>query len=104
MEIKGYAILDKAIQRHPQTKGWLTTWRQTVEDAAWTNLMEVREMFPSADGVSIRSGQGKIVVTIFNVGGNNYRLLTRINYRRQQVTVLDVLTHAEYDKELWKNL
>ncbi|MCL2641834.1 MAG: type II toxin-antitoxin system HigB family toxin [Phycisphaerales bacterium] len=103
MELVNDAKLDKAIQRHPQTRNWLTTWRQAVEAAAWTNLAEVRKMYPAADGVPIRSGQGKLVVTVFNVSGNSYRLLTVIDYRKQRVTVYDVLTHAEYDKEQWKN-
>ena len=69
----------------------------------WTNLMEVRKVYPSADGVPIGSGQSKMIVTIFNVRGNEYRLLTMIDYRRQQVSVVGVLTHAEYSKEHWKN-
>ena|ERR1035437_5834865 len=103
MEIANSARLDKAAQRHPQTKTWLETWRRTVEAAAWTNLLDVRKTYPSADGVPIRAGALKLVVTVFNVGGNDYRPLTVINYRAQRVTVIDVLTHAEYDKEQWKN-
>jgi mRNA interferase HigB len=43
------------------------------------------------------------VVTVFNVKGNTYRLLTSIDYDAAIVEVLDVLTHAEYDKALWKD-
>jgi mRNA interferase HigB len=40
---------------------------------------------------------------VFNVKGNEYRLLTTINYRQQQVYVLEVMTHAEYSKQKqWK--
>jgi mRNA interferase HigB len=55
--------------------------------------------YPSTDGVKLKS---QIVVTVFNVKGNEYRLLTNVNYDRQAVLVLELLTHAEYDKERWK--
>jgi mRNA interferase HigB len=55
--------------------------------------------YPSADGVKLGSA---IVVTVFNVKGNEYRLLTHVNYDQQAVLVLELLTHAEYDKDLWK--
>ena len=40
--------------------------------------------------------------TIFNIGGNNYRLVARVSYALQTVLVQHVLTHAKYDKEDWK--
>ncbi|MGI2902303.1 type II toxin-antitoxin system HigB family toxin [Tolypothrix sp. VBCCA 56010] len=52
-------------------------------------------VFPSADQVSN--------LTIFNIGGNNYRLITLVDYNYQKVFIRHVLTHAEYDKEDWKN-
>jgi mRNA interferase HigB len=41
-------------------------------------------------------------LTIFNIGGNKYRLITSIHYNRQKVYVRHVLTHAEYDEGKWK--
>lgn len=58
------------------------------------NLIDLRKTFPSADKVGN--------YTVFNIGGNNDRLITLIYYPRQLVQVKDVLTHAEYDKEKWK--
>ena len=70
----------------------------TAEAARWQSIRDVRIAYPSADGVKLNSG---IVVTVFNVRGNEYRLLTSISYQRQDVYVL-VLTHAEYDNDKWK--
>jgi mRNA interferase HigB len=39
---------------------------------------------------------------VFNIGGNKYRLVTRILYPSQKVFVLKVMTHVEYDKDQWK--
>ena len=40
--------------------------------------------------------------TVFNIGGNKYRLIALVNYSLQTVLVRRVLTHAECDKEDWK--
>lgn len=39
---------------------------------------------------------------MFNIGGNKYRLVTRILYPSQKVFVLKVMTHEEYDEDKWK--
>lgn len=41
-------------------------------------------------------------MTVFDIGGNKYRLVTAIHYNRQLIYVLRIMTHAEYDKEKWK--
>jgi mRNA interferase HigB len=55
---------------------------------------EIRQIYPSADIV------GKY--TVFNIKGNNYRLIAEINYRSQTIFVRYILTHSEYDKNKWK--
>ena len=40
---------------------------------------------------------------MFNIGGHKYRSVTRILYSSQKVFVLKVMTHAEYDKDKWKD-
>jgi mRNA interferase HigB len=69
----------------------LTGWRNTVEAADWKNPAELKKTFGKA---SIVGGQ-----TVFNIGGNKYRLIARVNYRTQKVFVLEILTHAKYDRE-----
>lgn len=58
------------------------------------NLAELKQTFPSVDLV------GKCYV--FNVGGNKYRVITRIHFNRQMVFIRFVLTHREYDRDKWK--
>lgn len=41
-------------------------------------------------------------MTVFDVGGNNYRLIVAIAYSARAVTVLEAMTHVEYSKQLWK--
>ena len=92
-------MLVQARRRHPDVASALQAWVQVVQDAAWQSLTDVRRTYPAADGVQVDSGR---VVTVFNIRGNNYRLLTWISYRAQLVSVIDVLTHADYDKNRWK--
>lgn len=92
--------LDRFARRHADAAGWIGGWRVVVAAATWQNLQQVPQGFPSADGVKMNSG---IIVTVFNVKGNLYRLLTTITYARQEIFIHDLLTHAEYDKNKWKD-
>ena len=98
MELLNVQALQRAIRKHRVTESWLKQWALAVEHASWQSLKDVRQQYPSADGVPLKN----VVVTVFNVKGNEFRLLTIIHYARQQVYVLDVLTHAEYGKGQWK--
>lgn len=99
MDVIGLDVLAKAMKQHPDAKKWLNAWIATARKFDWRSIADVRETFPTADGVKLKSG---VVVTIFNVKGNSYRLLTWIKYEYGIVEALDVLTHAEYDKMNWK--
>ena len=79
---------------HKDAEGALDAWYRTVLRARWTNPTQARADFPHADAVGER--------TVFNIGGNKYRLIARVNYRTHKVFILAVLTHAEYDKDTWK--
>jgi mRNA interferase HigB len=79
---------------HPQAKIPLMVWYRIAGARKWTSIVEVRRDFPHADLVGNR--------TVFNIGGNDFRLVADIWYPGQVVYVKAVLTHAEYDKGRWK--
>ncbi|MGH9709079.1 MAG: type II toxin-antitoxin system HigB family toxin [Candidatus Acidiferrales bacterium] len=83
----------EAAERHRELAGPLDIWYRIAKKAEWQNLLELRRVFPSADAV------GRF--TVFNMKGNNYRLITEINYRTQKIFLRHVLTHAEYSKGEW---
>lgn len=99
MEIINAIEIQKGWEKHPRAKKWLQDWMQIVQAASWHGIQDVRRQFPSADGVKLKSGN---IVTVFNAGGNNYRLLTTVVYRTQKIVIWELLTHAQYDKQKWK--
>jgi mRNA interferase HigB len=58
-------------------------------------IIDVQATYRDAEAVSN--------FTVFNVKGNKYRLIVSIDYEEQLVYYKYFLTHAEYDKEQWKN-
>lgn len=85
---------------YPDAAEPLARWEQFVQTATWASIQDVRRAFPHADAVAVESEK---IITIFNIGGNKYRLIVAIHYNTQRVYVLRLLTHAEYSKDLWKN-
>jgi mRNA interferase HigB len=81
-------------QEHPDAKANLESWYGVVRKANWKTPAGLRQVYPNADLVGRR--------TVFNISGNKYRLIARVNYETQRVFVLYILTHAEYDRGAWK--
>ncbi len=86
-------------RKHPRAKPFLSAWQNVVVRARWESIDDVRKSYPHADAVSVASDR---TVTVFNVGGGNFRMITAIHYNRQKVFVLMLLTHAEYSTDRWK--
>jgi mRNA interferase HigB len=99
MTLFGQDVLVGVGRKNKPLRMWLEAWVIRVAGADWTSIKDVRRDYPSADGVPLASG---LVVTVFNVKGNEFRLLTWIDYPARIVEVLEVCTHAEYSKNLWK--
>ncbi len=79
---------------HPRVERSLRAWYMRVEHAHWQSFADVKQDFPAADQVKR--------LTVFNISGNHFRLIVRIEYEQQKVYIRFVLTHPEYDREEWK--
>ena len=79
---------------HKTAEKPLDSWYSVAKKANWQNITDVRVSYPQADAV------GKC--TVFDIGGNKYRLIVKIEYKLQTIYIKSVLTHAEYDQEEWK--
>lgn len=94
MHIISIKMLREFWQRHPEAEKVLREWHSVVERAEFKDFNHVRELFNLSDYVP--------PYTIFDVGGNNYRLVVIIRYRFKKVFVHKVMTHREYDN--WNKL
>ena len=88
-----------ACMKLPKAAAALERWVMLTRAAEWTNIADVRSVFPDADPVK---GSSKKTVTVFNICKNDYRLIAAIHYNRGKIFVLRILTHAEYSKDAWK--
>ena len=94
MNIISYDAIKQSVRKHSDSKSSLNSWYRIASKATWKNLAEVKQNYPHADLYGC--------CTIFNIGGNKYRLIALINYRNQAIQIQHILTHAEYDKDKWK--
>jgi mRNA interferase HigB len=94
MHIISRKALKEFWEAHPDSESSLSRWFKIVEKTDFQTFNEIRQTFPSADKV------GELIV--FNIGGNDYRLIASIHFNRNKVYIRHVLTHAEYDKGAWK--
>ena len=81
-------------EARPVAEEPLRAWHRIAEQAVWDCFADVRQTYPSADQV------GRC--TVFNVGGNKFRLVAVIHFNRGKLYVRHVLTHADYDRGAWK--
>jgi len=93
------SFLTEAAKRFPKARKWIENWSSIVKKVQWKNIQEVRGSYPSADTVTVNSNHN---VVVFNVCGNDFRLIVAIHYNRGIVHTLRFLTHAEYSKDKWK--
>lgn len=87
-------------QAYPEARNNLERWLCLTRSAKWSTFQEVKHTFNSADVARVGSGKN---VVVFNVCGNKFRLITAIHYNMSKVFVLKFMTHAEYDKDHWKD-
>jgi mRNA interferase HigB len=95
MHLISISRLRVVISQYPDVENQIEDWDIIVRSADWQNLIEVQQTYSSAEAVGN--------FTVFNIKGNRYRLIVSIDYQKQIVYFKYFLTHAEYDKEKWKN-
>ncbi|MBB4635436.1 type II toxin-antitoxin system HigB family toxin [Longimicrobium terrae] len=76
---------------HPDAETPLKVWRRMMRAHQYETPHEIRAHFPAAD--FLKGG-----ITVFDIGGNKYRLVVTIRYDMGRVYIRHVLTHDEYDE------
>ena len=81
-------------KKHPDSAEPLDRWYRIVKQSNYNSFSELKKTFPKADQV------GKF--TVFDIGGNKYRLIAYIVFSAKRLYIRHILTHPEYDKGKWK--
>ena len=76
---------------HPDCEQQLKSWFQETSKAKWNNPKQIKVAYPSASLLA----ENRVV---FNIKGNHYRLIVKINFDYQLMWIRFIGTHAEYDK------
>ena len=90
MRVSAKRTLRQFWEQHPDAQGPLEAWHAEAAKACWQSPQQIKKQYGSA---SILKG-GRVV---FNIGGNKYRLVVAMDYRRQACYVKFLGTHRQYD-------
>lgn len=94
MHVLAKPMLVEFWRKHPDATAPLTAWYRIMKSRDFRNFNELRAVFASADYAER--------LTVFDIGGNKYRLIASIHYGRRKVYVREILTHEAYDRGRWK--
>ncbi|MGI8467028.1 MAG: type II toxin-antitoxin system HigB family toxin [Pyrinomonadaceae bacterium] len=94
MKLIGRNKITTFINEKSDSKRALNDWVTIIQEANWKNSVEMKLVYKKADLVGN--------CTVFDIRGNNYRLITAISYKLQIIEVLYILTRSEYDRNKWK--
>jgi mRNA interferase HigB len=93
MKIVGLKKLEDFIKKHARSGKSLRPWIKEAETVTWSKPQEIKKHYSSADFLANNR-------VIFNIGGNNYRLVIVVIYKAETIHIDRIGTHAEYSK--WK--
>jgi mRNA interferase HigB len=77
--------------RHPDCEQQLKAWYKEAEGARWKSPRDIKKYYPTASFLADNR-------VVFNIKGNHYRLIVRINYPYGVVWIRFIGKHSQYDK------
>jgi mRNA interferase HigB len=93
MRVAGREKLEKFMRKHAAAKKPLSVWLSLVERELWQGPQDIKNLYRSVDFLSANR-------VVFNIGGNNFRLVVVVRYTASVVWIDRIGTHSEYEK--WK--
>lgn len=92
MKLVGVDVFEEAQRSHAVAAKRLSAWKAEVGSRAtvWKSFQDIRLRYPNADKVGERY--------VFDIGGNRFRLIARVNFAAGVVAIRWFGTHAEYNK------
>lgn len=93
MEIYGHAAIAEFTRKHAAARKPLRRFLEIAQRAEWPHFVAVKQSFPAID---YAPATGSL---IFDIGGNKFRLIARVDFEEQVLYIQRILTHEEYDRE-----
>ena len=93
MRIFGETVIAGFAKERPASRKPLQRFATTARAAVWPHFPALKETFLATD---YTPAAGTLV---FNIGGNKYRLIARVDFEEQLLVIETILTHREYERE-----
>ena len=91
MNVISKKTLVEFYEKHNNAKVALEVWHADVRKAQWETPEQIKQEYASASFLHDNR-------VVFNIKGNEYRLIVHVDYKRKIVRVKFIGTHSEYDK------
>ena len=91
MNVISKRTLVQFYEKHPAAKIALEVWHADVRKSDWESPDQIKRLYASASFLQDNR-------VVFNIKGNEYRLIVHIDYKRKIVRIKFIGTHSEYDK------
>ncbi len=91
MNVVSKKTLVQFYEKHPSAKIALEVWHADVRKSEWENPEQIKQTYASASFLQDNR-------VVFNIKGNEYRLIVHVDYKRKIVRIKFIGTHSEYDK------
>jgi len=85
------STLKKYWEKHPDSEQYLKTWYDTAMNSDWKTPNNIKQTYSNASIL-------KEARVVFNIKGNDYRLVAKFNFEKQWIFIKFIGTHKEYDK------
>lgn len=76
---------------HPETEQSLRDWFAATKSGGWTRMSDIKATYPKASVIDNER-------VVFNIRGNNYRLIVAFKFSARIAWIKFIGTHAEYDR------
>ncbi|HEX3745748.1 MAG TPA: type II toxin-antitoxin system HigB family toxin [Bryobacteraceae bacterium] len=93
MRVFGEAVVARFAKKHPAARKPLQRFLTIARSAVWPHFPALKETLASTDYLPATG------TLIFDIGGNKYRLIARVDFEEQMIVIQSALTHREYDRE-----
>lgn len=96
MRIISETRLKEAYEKYSDAESSIKAWKKIAKSETWNSFADLKK-------TSLFAPDKVKKFVVFNIGGNNYRLIVYVDYQKGIIFIRHFLTHAEYDKDKWKN-